>query len=81
MSLAPALTKLDRKVLNAVPRITSARRRTVYDGLTSRMDRWARPPEAEVERILRGLAHLEYVTNDYGWWRRTQAGQDLLETP
>lgn len=87
MSLAPSLTKLDRKVLLAVPTGRSCRRRDVVRAIDP--PPWYGTPDGRARRMaramleawmtLRGLEHLGYVEHRNGWWRRTDRGQRILE--
>ena len=80
MSLAPTLTKLDRKVLKAVPRgISGARAGQMHSWMTHLYGTRAAPNVREFNEILRGLEHVGYVENRNGWWRRTERGQRVLE--
>lgn len=67
-TLGPALTALDYRVLHHVPRDRAVRTRQIL----ARLDFGVAPKldPGEVRRILRGLAHLGYVTQAGGWWRR-----------
>jgi hypothetical protein len=87
MTLTPTLTKADRKALAALPFGRCCRRRDVvravdpppwYGTPKSRGRRMERQM-ADVRLTLRGLEHLGYVEHHNGWWRRTAAGQHLLE--
>lgn len=68
MSVGPAPTKLDRRV---VGRCTGR--------LASEIARDLGETEHEVRLILRGLEHLGYVKNSRSRWRRTDLGERLLE--
>jgi hypothetical protein len=69
VSLVPELTRLDRQVLAAVPRLVGVRAHAIVEKFA----------DGEAADILAGLEHLGYVRQRNGWWRRTEQGQRVLE--
>jgi hypothetical protein len=80
--LEPRLTRLDERVLAALPRDRGMRARTVANAVHGREWHWGRwglestsgaamrrSDMAEVTRILRGLEHLGRAECRNGWWR------------
>lgn len=73
--LTPRLTRLDERVLDALPTDgRSVRVGQLVEALNAGTDPWSssRTSADEVRAILRGFEHLGRATGRGGWWRAVQ---------
>jgi hypothetical protein len=75
MTLSPALTKFDERVLAEVPEGRGARVRRIVEEVRCHYQRhtwatWEIPSRDDIIGVLRGLEHLGYIHQRNGGWRR-----------